>query len=276
MFHVKPFDVVDHLVSKTSFRLAYDNKRKAWKTQPVLSEESLQAYYPNETYASHIDKATDVKSLFYMWIKKRNIKKKLSWLRPFYSQGKLLDFGAGNGAFALQAKNSGWDVSTYDASVVAKERLAHKKLNTTSIPLTDSYDVITLWHVFEHLPNPEEQLNLFFKALSPGGILVLALPNYDSWDAKHYGAEWAAYDVPRHLWHYNKEAVALMANETGFKQIGIRNMFWDAFYISLLSEQYRNSGFTWPLAFFKGLYSNVVGWNKKNTSSLVFLLQKPK
>ena len=276
MFHVKPFDVVDHLVSKASFRLTFDNKRKAWKTLPELSEESLQLYYPNDTYASHIDKATDVKSLVYMWIKKRNIKKKLSWIRAFSSQGNLLDFGAGNGAFALEAKKTGWHVSVYDASTVAKTLLTQKKLDTVNLPLTDSYDVITLWHVFEHLPNPEEQLKMFYKALAPGGVLVLALPNYESWDAKHYGAGWAAYDVPRHLWHYNKEAIAMMADEAGFNQVRIHNMFWDAFYISLLSEKYRKSTFAWFLAFFKGLYSNLLGWNKKNTSSLSFILQKPK
>ena len=276
MFHVKPFDVVDHLVSKASFRLTFDDKRKAWKTQLELSEESLQLYYPDDTYASHVDKATDVKSLVYMWIKKRNIRKKLSWIRAFSSQGSLLDFGAGNGAFALEAKKTGWHVSAYDASTVAKTLLTQKKLDTVNLPLTDSYDVITLWHVFEHLPNPEEQLKMFYNALVPGGLLVLALPNYESWDAKHYGAEWAAYDVPRHLWHYNKEAIAIMADEAGFNQMRIYNMFWDAFYISLLSEQYRKSAFAWFLASFKGLYSNLLGWNKKNTSSLAFILQKPK
>ena len=274
---MKPIKIKDFLVTNDIFLLKYNVAIKAWQTTPTLSSEALQKYYPTKDYLSHADKPRGFKASVYMWVKKLNIKRKLKWISKVHERGKLLDFGAGNGAFVQIAKQNGWNAFGYEFSNTAQNILTKKGIKQiVEIRPSDSYDVITLWHVFEHLPNPRQQINLFYEGLAPGGILVLAVPNHNSWDAKHYRGYWAAYDVPRHLWHYDKSSIIRLAQEAGFKILKTHNMFWDAFYIALLSEQYKKSKCTWLLGFFKGLYSNIIGWRQKNTSSLTFILQKPK
>lgn len=274
---MKPFDVIDHLVSKKRFRLYFDAALNAWKTETRGDEQHLQQYYPLDTYASHLSKAKDVKTFLYLWIKRINIQTKLKWIRAHVSSGKLLDFGAGNSAFALAAQKQGWKVDVFEPYASSRQMGAQDLLNNVSLPLQNqTYDVITLWHVFEHLANPEQQLEQFYQALVPGGFLVLAVPNYSSWDAHHYGAYWAAYDVPRHLWHYNEVAIKRITAKAGFVFCHTQKMFWDAFYISVLSEEYKQTKAAWLLGILKGAYSNIVGYPKNNTSSLAFTLQKPK
>ncbi|MFL2586240.1 MAG: class I SAM-dependent methyltransferase [Flavobacteriaceae bacterium] len=274
---MKPFAVIDHLVSKSSFDLVLDKETMALKTIPELSGVELEKYYPKTGYASHETQANSFKSKIYAWVKRRNIKSKLNWIHQYAAKGQILDYGAGNGDFALAAQQEGWRVCVYESSPSATETLKHRQLSTASMPLKENqFDVITLWHVFEHINKPGEALASFYKSLKPGGILVLAVPNCASWDAKHYKSFWAAYDVPRHRWHYNKQAISLLVRKAGFELFKTKNMYWDAFYISMLSEQYRNAKAPWIKAFYKGLYANFKGWRTTNTSSLTFFLQKPK
>jgi predicted SAM-dependent methyltransferase len=274
---VKPFAVIDHLVSKSSFDLVVDKETTALKTIPELSDVELEQYYPKTGYASHETQAISFKAKVYAWVKRRNIKSKLNRIRQYATKGQMLDYGAGNGDFALAAQQEGWRVCVYETSPSATEILKHRQLSMVSIPLKENqFDVITLWHVFEHLNKPGEALASFYKSLKPGGVLVLAVPNAASWDAKHYKSFWAAYDVPRHRWHYNKHAISLLGRKAGFELLITKNMYWDAFYISLLSEQYRKAKVPWMKALYKGLFANFKGWQTTNTSSLTFFLQKPK
>lgn len=274
---MKPFAVIDHLVSKSSFDLVLDKETTALKTIPELSDVELEQYYPKTGYASHETKANSFKAKVYAWVKRRNIKSKLNRIRQYATKGQMLDYGAGNGDFALAAQQEGWRVCVYETSPSATEILKHRQLSVVSIPLKENqFDVITLWHVFEHINKPGEALASFYKSLKPGGVLVLAVPNADSWDAKHYKSFWAAYDVPRHRWHYNKHAISLLGRKAGFELFITKNMYWDAFYISLLSEQYRKANAPWMKALYKGLFANFKGWQTTNTSSLTFFLQKPK
>jgi SAM-dependent methyltransferase len=189
----------------------------------------------------------------------------------------MLDYGTGNGDFALAAQQLGWHVDVYETSQNALDILKQRQLSVVAQPLqANRYDVITLWHVFEHINDPKEALDSFFTALKPGGVLVLAVPNADSWDAKHYKSFWAAYDVPRHRWQYNKYAITFLGRHAGFELLSTKNMYWDAFYIALLSEKYRNAKAPWLKALCKGLFANFKGSGTTNTSSLSFFLQKPK
>ena len=274
---MKRLSVIDHLVSKSSFDLVLDAETTALKTMPELTESELQKYYPKSGYASHDTNTNSIKSKTYAWIKWINMRTKLIWIHQYTTKGQLLDYGSGNGDFAQAAQKLGWGVTVFETSPNALEILKQRELNVIAKPLqSNQYDVITLWHVFEHINNPNEALASFFKSLKPGGLLVLAVPNAASWDAKHYNSFWAAYDVPRHRWHYNKNAISLLGSKAGFQLIRIKNMFWDAFYISLLSEHYRNAKAPWTKALCKGLFANLKGWKQTNTSSLTFFLQKPK
>ncbi len=274
---MKPFLVIDHLVSKSSFDLVLDKETTALKTTPELSEAELEHYYPKTGYASHETRTNSFKSKVYSRVKGINIKSKLNWIRQYATKGHMLDYGAGNGDFAVAAQQEGWQVGVYETSLDAIEILKQRRLFVVTKPLQENqFNVITLWHVFEHINSPDVALASFYKSLKPGGILVLAVPNAESWDAKHYKSFWAAYDVPRHRWHYNKHAISLLGRKAGFELLNMKNMYWDAFYVSLLSEQYRNAKAPWAKALYKGLFANLKGWQTTNTSSLTFFLQKPK
>lgn len=274
---MKQLTVIDHLVSKSSFDLVLDKESTALKTNPELTESELQKYYPITGYASHQIEANSLRSKVYARIKRINIRTKHNWIRQYATKGHMLDYGTGNGDFASAAHHQGWHVDVYETSQNALDILKQRQLSVVAQPLqANRYDVITLWHVFEHINDPKEALDSFFTALKPGGVLVLAVPNADSWDAKHYKSFWAAYDVPRHRWHYNKYAITFIGRHAGFKLLSTKNMYWDAFYIALLSEKYRNAKAPWLKALCKGLFANLKGWGTTNASSLAFFLQKPK
>ena len=142
-----------------------------------------------------------------------------------------------------------------------------------SYTLTEKYDVITLWHVLEHIPQLKEQILFLKNHLEKEGLLVIAVPNYLSRDAQHYGPYWAAYDVPRHLWHFSQESIQLLFEEKGFELIGVKPMPFDAFYVSLLSEKYKSGRMNFLKGFYHGLLSNLSALRTGEYSSLIYLLK---
>jgi 2-polyprenyl-3-methyl-5-hydroxy-6-metoxy-1,4-benzoquinol methylase len=220
---VKQLTVIDHLVSKASFDLVLDKESTALKTIPELTEPELQKYYPKTGYASHQIEANNLRSKIYARIKRMNFRTKHNWIRKYATKGHMLDYGTGNGDFAIVAQQQGWHVDVYETSQNALDILKQRQLSVVAQPLQAShYDVITLWHAFEHINIPKAALDSFFTALRPGGLLVLAVPNTDSWDAKHYNSSWAAYDVPRHRWHYNKYAITFLGRQAGFELLSTK------------------------------------------------------
>ena len=139
---------------------------------------------------------------------------------------------------------------------------------------SERFQAITLWHVLEHLPNLQGQISSLVQLLDDDGLLVIAVPNFKSWDARHYKSYWAAYDVPRHLWHFSKTAISKLFAPHGMEVVKIKPMWFDAFYVSLLSEKYKGNKFYWPFAFFVGLWSNVKAVFTKEHSSLIYILKK--
>ena len=138
-----------------------------------------------------------------------------------------------------------------------------------------SFDLITLWHVMEHLPNIRQYWQVISRLLKPDGILIIALPNSSSWDAKHYGSYWAAWDVPRHIWHFTPKLIEKLGNREGFRLIHSKRMPFDAFYISIMSEKYKKSAY--PI--FKGILFGKISWlssllNKNRCSSLMYIFRK--
>ena len=136
------------------------------------------------------------------------------------------------------------------------------------------YQVITLWHVLEHLPELKENIGRLASLLKEEGTLIVAVPNYKSFDAKYYNAYWAAYDVPRHLWHFSRHSIQRLFQEHNLEVVETRPMWFDAFYVSLLSETYKKSKAKWIKAFFIGLWSNLRGLVTKEYSSHIYILKK--
>ena len=189
---------------------------------------------------------------------------------------KILDIGAGTGDFLATAKKAGWQTTGIEPSDKAKNISISKGVtfaeNLESVD-SHSFDVITMWHVLEHVPDLENQIKTLKRLVKPNGTIIIAVPNYKSFDAKYYGEFWAAYDVPRHLWHFSKIAIEkLFANEN-MKLIKILPMIFDSFYVSLLSEKYKNGKMNFIKALYIGLKSNIKAKRNFEYSSHIYVIK---
>lgn len=265
----------DYMVSGETFSIVKRPGQSYLETQPV--PESLESYYESDAYVSHTDAKDSFFEKAYQVVKQITLKQKVGSIgKPNSSKSKLLDFGAGTGDFLQVAENKGWKVYGVEPNEQAR-KLAKKKgldlLSSLEESKASQFDVITLWHVLEHVPNLKETLNQLQTLLKPEGILVIAVPNYKSWDAKKYKEFWAAYDVPRHLWHFDREAMKQLFPKS-LQQIKTKPMWFDAFYVCLLSEKYRAGKTNWLKGGFNGLRSNLSACFTKEFSSIVYYYQK--
>lgn len=269
----------DFLVSGEEFSLVRNSKFGFLETRPQPNEEDLPQYYESDEYISHSDSKSGVMAFLYQAVKKRSLKKKVKLIQRLHSgKGSLLDIGAGTGAFLKLAKEKGWKISGVEPNSKARALANEKKISLSkSIDQLSGqqFDVISLWHVLEHLPNLELTIQKIVNLLKEDGVLVIAVPNYNSSDAKYYKTHWAAYDVPRHLWHFSQQSmVQLFSSECDLKKI--KPMIFDSFYVSLLSEKYKTGkGFSMR-AFFIGLWSNIRAWRTTEYSSLIYCFKKSK
>jgi len=266
----------DYAVTGEEFELLYDESLKMLVTKP--HPQNLDKYYKSENYISHTDATTTFIDKIYQTVKKYSLWQKVRLVQKYSSSGKtLLDVGAGTGDFLLTAKNKDWDVEGVEPNQDAKKR-AHKKgieLYPSLGTLPDNkYDVITLWHVLEHLPDLDDQINKLVALLNEKGTLVIAVPNFKSYDAQHYQNFWAAYDVPRHLWHFSKEAIEKLFSGHGMKVVKVRPMIFDSFYVAMLSEKHKTGRQNYFKAFVIGLLSNSKAWSSKEYSSHIYILKR--
>lgn len=272
--------VKDYSVTGESFELLYNEELGMLETFPQPLPERIPDYYNSEDYISHTDSKRNLIENVYHIVKSISIKRKLRLIKRISTNGKrLLDFGCGTGDFLVVAKNKGWKVVGIEPNEKAR-KIANVKtegavFETEQISNfeTNVFDVITLWHVFEHLPNLEEQIISFKKLLKPDGVLIIAVPNYRSYDAGYYKEFWAAYDVPRHLWHFSKSSISKLFDGHEMKVEKTLPMVFDSYYVSLLSEKYK-SGFMNPLkAFWTGMLSNLKAKRSGEYSSLIYMIK---
>ena len=275
--------VTDHSVSKETFQLIYNNEFEMLETYPRPTPDELPRYYQSEDYISHTDSKRNLFEKVYQFVKSITLNRKLKLIESLATDSKkLLDFGCGTGDFLAKSKSGGWEVVGIEPNAQAR-KIANEKTGNcvfeaeklSSLP-DNSFDVITLWHVLEHLPNLEEQLSIFENLLSLEGTLIIAVPNFKSYDAEYYKSFWAGYDVPRHLWHFSKNAISKLADRTSMEVVKILPMKFDSYYVSLLSEKYKN-GFMNPfVAFWIGWRSNMKAKSSNEYSSLIYIIKKGK
>jgi len=272
--------VKDHSVSKESFHLYWDDSLDLVYTHPQPNASNLPKYYESEDYISHTDGKRSLFEKAYHFVKNIALKKKVALINKCNSgKGKLLDIGAGTGDFLNAAKTNGWQTIGIEPSEKARS-IALKKgvtfANDMQSLADHSFDVITMWHVLEHVPDIEKQIAELKRLLKPNGTIVIAVPNFNSFDAKHYGVFWAAYDVPRHLWHFSKTAIKILFEREGLQLQKVIGMPFDAFYVSLLSEKYKTGKMNFIKAFSIGLQSNVKANGTKEHSSHIYIIQQAK
>lgn len=277
----KYLSVKDHSVSGEEFDLIQNSEYGFLETKPQPSKEKLPEYYESEDYISHTDSKRNLFEKVYHLVRSISLKKKLNLINSFYSEEKnLLDLGCGTGDFLETALKNGWHVSGIEPNEQAR-KIANKKANYSVFETAqllrfeeNCFDLITLWHVLEHLPNLEEQIAILKKLLKPKGTLIIAVPNYNSYDAKYYKEFWAAYDVPRHLWHFNKDSISNLVSKFNFKVVKTKPMWFDAFYVCMLSEKYRFGKMNVLKGFWIGLISNLKALTSKEASSLIYIIKK--
>ena len=274
----------DHTVSRETFELYEDPRTGMLVTLPRPSEEELPKYYESDAYISHTDSKTGWMEHIYHVVRDHAIRKKVQMVLSWNgSWGRILDVGCGTGDFLAACDRDGWQAYGVEPNEKARKNALAKIGNSEAIAASlaelkkgssSPFDVITLWHVLEHVPDLSEYIATIGSLLSETGSLVVAVPNFESYDAKHYKEHWAAYDVPRHLWHFNQKAMQKLFEIHGFRLEAIQPMYFDSFYVSLLSEKYKTGRPRIFRAFFYGALSN---WKARRTnqySSLIYLLKK--
>ncbi|PWH83907.1 methyltransferase [Algibacter marinivivus] len=272
--------VKDHSVSGEEFELIQNSEYGFLETTPQPPSDKLPGYYQSEDYISHTDSKRNLFEKAYHLVRNISLKKKLNLINSYSLKEKnLLDVGCGTGDFLETAQQNNWQVSGIEPNEKARD-IANKKTNNAVFEINqllkfkpNSFDVITLWHVLEHLPNLEDHISVFKKLLKPNGILIIAVPNYKSYDAKHYKQFWAAYDVPRHLWHFNQESISKLVSKQLFKVEKVKPMWFDSFYVSMLSEKYKSGKMNSIKGICIGLLSNLKAISTNEASSLIYVIK---
>jgi len=273
---------IDHLVTGEVFEVFTCSGCGFIFTQNHPEESESGKYYESEEYISHSDSHKTIFDRIYQLARKimLNRKKRIVTEICDIRYGSILDIGSGTGNFLKTMKDAGWKTEGIEINVKARDHakiffnmtlLSPREIN--SLP-DKSFDCITLWHTLEHFHEPEKYFREIKRLLRPEGTVVVALPNTDSYDARHYGSAWAAYDVPRHLWHFKPDTVALFAERNGFMVSPLGYLPFDVFYISVLSEKYRGARFFFLSGMTKGLiFSFASIFRKSKSSSLIYILR---
>ncbi|MBB3123147.1 2-polyprenyl-3-methyl-5-hydroxy-6-metoxy-1,4-benzoquinol methylase [Mesoflavibacter sabulilitoris] len=272
--------IKDHSVSGEMFQLKENEKYGFLETFPQPKTNQLSEYYKTEDYISHTDAKRNWFEKAYHLVRRFSLKQKLKLINGFKTETKtLLDVGCGTGDFLKTAKDNNWIVSGIEPNAEART-IANQKTENAVFDIeqlnnfeSNSFDVITLWHVLEHLPDLEYQISILKKLLKPKGRLVVAVPNYKSFDANYYNQFWAAYDVPRHLWHFDQNSISKLFASIDMEIEQLKPMLFDAFYVSLLSEQYKSGRKNIFKGFYNGLRSNLNASRTSEYSSLIYVLK---
>jgi 2-polyprenyl-3-methyl-5-hydroxy-6-metoxy-1,4-benzoquinol methylase len=270
----------DHTVSHDTFEIVQCAACQLLFTNPRPEAKEAGKYYQSENYISHSNTQKGLINQLYHYVRNITLRQKTSWIEK-YKQGEkmLLDIGCGNGHFLHAAKNKDWKVTGMELdSETAKraselvEQIIYPSLK--EIPDENQFNVISMWHVLEHVYELEDYFLFFKQHLLPTGQLLLALPNHLSHDAQIYQEHWAAYDVPRHIYHFNPQSLETLAQKHGFKIVKSKGQVFDSFYISLLSNEYKFGKKRVFFAFYLGMVSNLIAYFKSgNYSSNLYILE---
>ena len=248
-------------------------------TNPRPKSEDLGKYYESTDYISHSDSRKGLFASVYQLVRKYTLSRKLALISKFQQNGEILDIGCATGQFLNYMAEHGWSatgiepdektrahaISEYGLKVFPEEQL--------NILEKSSFDVITMWHVLEHVSELNARMEQLKNLLKPQGTLIIAVPNCNAYDAKIYGEFWAGYDLPRHLYHFAKEDMKLLLENHEFTIVNILPMRFDAFYVSLLSEKYKSGKMRWLPALWNGFWSNMKSGQKNGHSSLIYVIK---
>lgn len=272
----------DQMTSNEVFTIAECANCHLAGTSPRPTPERIGGYYRSSAYISHTNSTSGLLSRLYQWARNRAVRGKHRLISAHHRGGHVLDIGCGTGEFLGYLKSRGYHTQGVEPSLEARElaisnHALHVVPSLEGIPAHEQFSVITLWHVLEHLYDPHATLKQIHARAKSSALLVIAVPDRESWDAQHYGAAWAAYDVPRHLFHYRRSDIHALLEAHGFQLLQTKGMWLDSLYVSMLTE--KNKGRSPVIALLLGLaigsWSNLVSLlSDRPTSSSLYIARK--
>tara|TARA_B100000767_G_scaffold60749_1_gene56578 strand:+ start:2208 stop:3077 length:870 start_codon:yes stop_codon:yes gene_type:complete len=276
----------DHLVTGRKFDILKNPETTILETHPRPTKEELPTYYDSENYTSHNDKSAGIVSFCYRIIKSISTRRKIRIGQNSLSKNtpqnnpRLLDVGCGTGDFLYSCLKKGWQINGIENNKNAKN---NSRTELSSFIFDDfeflksqpeRFDIITMWHSLEHIIDLKQTIVDMKKLLTNKGVIVVACPNHKSFDAMFYKESWAAYDLPRHLWHFDKDSISKLFLEHNMQLTKTLPMYWDSFYISILSEKIISKKNKFLKGVIVGLLSNVSAMFSKEHSSLIYVFNK--
>ena len=270
--------IKDHFLTQEEFEIIETETKGVFRTSPIPS--NISRYYESEDYISHHQDSGSLKEKLYKFLQSFNLQYKKNILVDRIKKGSnVLDYGCGAGEFVKYIENDfhtfGFEPNSDARNAAINKTQKAKIIDDLNSIENQSLDAITLWHVFEHIENQSEALSQFYNKLKDKGLLIIAVPNPTSYDARHYKEYWAAYDVPRHIYHFSKNGMEnLISKNPNWKLRKIKPLLLDSFYISMLSEKYKKSPLFWLKAVVHGTISNVKALFSNEFSSLIYIIEK--
>jgi len=278
----KLLTVKDFTVSAENFEIVECTSCRFRFTAHPPAPDQIGRYYQSDAYISHTDSKKGIFNTIYQLIRKQAVasKRKLVTQYSHRQTGQLLDYGCGTGAFLVEMKSAGWQVQGMEPDPGAASRAAELTTSLISHPdqlstlPSNAFNVVTMWHVLEHVHDLHGTLAQVKRILKEDGILIVAVPNHRSFDARQYAAHWAAYDVPRHLHHFNPDSLSTLMQMHSMTITDVKPMWYDAFYVSLLSEKYKTGSMRLIPALLTGIISNINAIFKKGVcSSQIYIIR---
>ncbi len=273
----------DHTVSKEAFEIWECSNCTFRFTQNVPDEANIGAYYQSAEYVSHSDTKQGLINRLYHIVRSHTLKSKRNLVQKVtrLKSGNSLDVGAGTGAFTNTMQQAGWKVTGLEPDTTARANallnydLKLSELTNLHQLESNSFDAITMWHVLEHVHDLHGYLRTYHRILKPNGRLIIAVPNYTSYDAAVYKQHWAAYDVPRHLYHFSPASMQVLLEQKWFLLEAVKRMWFDSFYVSMLSEKYKHGKENFIKAIWVGMVSNLKAiLNIRKCSSVIYVIRK--
>lgn len=273
---------IDHTVSKDTFSIVECKECKFQFTNPIPLENEIGKYYESEEYVSHSNTKKGLIFSLYQVVRNKTLVDKLKLIRSNTKAKSLLDIGSGTGEFLNICQQNGIKVRGIEPSEQARKNA----IENYSLKIEDedglknieneSLDAITMWHVLEHVYHLNERIKTIKRVLKKDGALFVAVPNRSSYDAKKYNDNWAAYDLPRHLYHFTPKDIKTIFEKHGFTLDKVLPMKFDSFYVSMLSEKCKTGSVNYLNAFLSGIKSNRLALSKKDNSysSQIYILRK--
>ncbi|MES2760978.1 MAG: class I SAM-dependent methyltransferase [Bacteroidota bacterium] len=270
----------DYTVSQETFSIVSCRTCGFKFTNPRPENSVLGNYYKAESYVSHTNSKKGIVNKLYHIVRNYTLGKKIDLISSYVSRGTILDYGCGTGMFLAACKSAGWETFGMEPDDSARQIASQQNLNLfadKSMIQTHvaekQFDAITLWHVLEHVTDMQETLFFFKRKLKQNGVLIIAVPNHVSYDAVNYKEHWAAYDVPRHLHHFELKSMNSLLENADFKLVKTQPMKFDSFYVSMLSEKYKTGSVNLFKAFFTGLKSNMSAKDSSSYSSTIYIFK---